>query len=109
MASWFAGFDRGEQLTRDTVLVLDEAGMVDAASMTRILKEVERANCKLILVGDPEQLQPIGPGGAYRGIIERIGHVELTEVRRQEVDWMADATKGLAKATSADLNTPKRR
>lgn len=96
LASLFAGFDRGETLDQKTILVLDEAGMVDGASMSRLLSAVDEAKCKLVLVGDAEQLQPIGPGGAYRGIIERVGHVELSEVRRQETAWMAEATKGLS-------------
>ena len=48
-----------------------------------------------MLVGDPEQLQPIGPGAAFRAIAERVGFVELEEVRRQREGWQRDGV-GLA-------------
>lgn len=97
LASWFHQFDQGRGLDPKTVIIVDEAGMVDGAHMNRILEQVEQDKAKLILVGDPEQLPPIGPIGAYRGIIERIGHSELTEVRRQRDPAMARATLALSR------------
>ena len=47
------------------------------------LEEVQRAGAKLVLVGDPEQLQAILAGAAFRAILERVGFEELTEIRRQ--------------------------
>jgi hypothetical protein len=35
------------------------------------------SGAKLVLVGDPEQLQPIEAGAAFRAIAERIGYAEL--------------------------------
>ena len=49
-----------------------------------------------MLVGDPEQLQAIEAGAAFRSIPERHGGAEISEVRRQREDWQRDATRHLA-------------
>jgi len=77
--------DRGEGgLDPGSVVILDEAGMVDTRELAELAQFVESAEAKLVLVGDPKQLPAIRAGGALRGIQEKIGAVELTEVRRQE-------------------------
>jgi hypothetical protein len=45
-----------------------------------------------VLVGDPEQLQPIGAGAAFRAVAERVGMVELEGIRRQREDWQRAAS-----------------
>lgn len=81
--------------TRD-VLVVDEAGMIGTRQLERVVAEAEKRGAKLVLVGDPEQLQAIEAGAAFRSIAERHGHVEIMEVRRQREDWQRDATRQLA-------------
>jgi len=49
-----------------------------------------------VLVGDPQQLQAIEAGAAFRSIHERHGGAEIGEVRRQREDWQRDATRDLA-------------
>ena len=83
-------------LTHRDVLVVDEAGMIGTRQMERIVREVEKRGAKLVLVGDPEQLQAIEAGAAFRSITERYGHVEITDIRRQREDWQRDATRQLA-------------
>jgi len=83
-------------LTSRDVLVIDEAGMVGSRQMERLLSEAERRGAKVVLVGDPEQLQAIEAGAAFRSLAERHGAVEITEVRRQREDWQRDATRHLA-------------
>ncbi|MBA2920642.1 Ti-type conjugative transfer relaxase TraA [Sphingomonas sp. MAH-20] len=85
-----------ELLTSNDVLVIDEAGMIGTRQMERIVREAERRGAKLVLVGDPEQLQAIEAGAAFRSIAERHGAIEITEVRRQQKDWQRDATRQLA-------------
>ncbi len=50
----------------------------------------------MVLVGDPQQLQAIEAGAAFRSIHERHGGVEIETVRRQHEDWQMDATRDLA-------------
>lgn len=97
LASFEHAWEQGrEVLTPRDVLVIDEAGLVGSRQMERILGKAEAAGAKVVLVGDPEQLQAIEAGAAFRAIAERQGSVELTQVRRQQVDWQRAATRLLA-------------
>jgi hypothetical protein len=91
-----------ELLTAGDVLVIDEAGMIGTRQMERVLAEAETRGAKVVLVGDPEQLQAIEAGAAFRSIAERHGAHELTHVRRQREDWQRDATRWLATERTAD-------
>jgi conjugative relaxase-like TrwC/TraI family protein len=75
-------------LGRRTVLIVDEASTATTWDIRALLREVDRARGKLVLVGDPRQLGAIGPGGVFRALLDRLEPIELTEVVRQglEVD-----------------------
>ncbi|MDF7775698.1 Ti-type conjugative transfer relaxase TraA [Sphingomonas sp. AOB5] len=90
-------WDQGRNLlTPNHVLVVDEAGMIGTRQMDRVISEAEKRGAKVVLVGDPEQLQAIEAGAAFRSVAERHGSVEITEVRRQHENWQRDATRHLA-------------
>jgi Ti-type conjugative transfer relaxase TraA len=89
------GQDRALLTTRN-VLVIDEAGMVGTRQLERVLSHAADAGAKVVLVGDPQQLQAIEAGAAFRSIHERHGGAEIGEVRRQRLDWQRDATRDLA-------------
>lgn len=83
--------DKGKPLTDDmpgltakSVVVLDEAGMVDTEAVRRLMRHVDDAGAKLILQGDMKQLQPIGAGSGMALVSETLGQAELTEIRRQK-------------------------
>lgn len=78
-------------LPRDSVIVVDEAGMVGTRSLGRLLEHAQRAGAKAVLVGDDRQLPEIEAGGAFRGIKNRLPAIELSEVRRQPFGWERDA------------------
>jgi Ti-type conjugative transfer relaxase TraA len=78
------------------VLVIDEAGMIGSRQLERVLTEAERRGAKVLLVGDPEQLQSIEAGAAFRSLAQRHPHVEIGDIRRQRESWQRDATKLLA-------------
>jgi Ti-type conjugative transfer relaxase TraA len=93
LASWERGWERGfDQLGPKDVFVIDEAGMVGSRQLSRFIQAADAAGAKIVLVGDPEQLQPIGPGAAFRVVAERVGFVELEEIRRQREDWQRAAS-----------------
>jgi Ti-type conjugative transfer relaxase TraA len=94
-----------ELLTDKSVLVIDEAGMIGTRQMERVLAEAEERHAKVVLVGDPEQLQAIEAGAAFRSIAERHGAVEITQVRRQREDWQRDATRHLATGRTGEALT----
>ena len=85
-----------EFLSAQDVLVIDEAGMIGSRQLERVLSEAERRGAKVVLIGDPEQLQAIEAGAAFRSLIEREPHVEISEVRRQREGWQQQATRELA-------------
>ncbi len=97
IASLEHGWAQGRDLLgpRD-VLIIDEAGMVGTRQMERVFSHAADAGAKVVLVGDAEQLQAIEAGAAFRSIHEHHGGVEITEIRRQRIDWQQDATRHLA-------------
>lgn len=103
LASWSRGWenDRGT-LGRGDVFVIDEAGMVGSRQLARFVNEAEARGAKIVLVGDHEQLQAIGAGAPFRAITEEIGHAELSEIRRQRVDWQREASVDFATHRTAE-------
>src|SRR6185312_2907768 len=103
LASLERSWERGRDgLTARTVLVIDEAGMGGSRQLSRVLAAADRARAKVVLVGDPEQLQPIGPGAAFRAVAERAGFAELGEIRRQREGWQRDASVDFARHRTAE-------
>ena len=97
IASLEHGWEQGRDLlSQSQVLVIDEAGMVGTRQLERVLSHAAEAGAKVVLVGDPRQLQSIEAGAAFRSIHERHGGVEIGEIRRQREDWQRDATRDLA-------------
>ncbi|MEG3125146.1 Ti-type conjugative transfer relaxase TraA [Sphingomonas sp. GB1N7] len=91
-----------ELLDRHSILVIDEAGMIGTRQMERVVAEAEKRGAKVVLVGDPQQLQAIEAGAAFRSTAERHGSVEITDIRRQRQDWQRSATRELATGRTAD-------
>jgi Ti-type conjugative transfer relaxase TraA len=100
---WMWQHDR-EKLSHRDILVVDEAGMVGSRQLHAILTAAEKSGAKVILVGDPEQLQAIDAGAAFRAITERVGFAEMSDIRRQKEEWQKEATRDLAlQRTSAGI------
>ena len=91
--SWSSGYNR---LTSSDVLVIDEAGMIGTRQMARFVKTVQKSGAKLVLVGDPEQLQPINAGTPFRDICNTLDPARLTKIQRQQEDWQKQASLDLA-------------
>lgn len=98
LASWELRWNRGRDvLDNRTVFVMDEAGMVASKQMAGFVDTVVRSGAKIVLVGDPEQLQPIEAGAAFRAIVDRVGYAELETIYRQREEWMRKASLDLAR------------
>ncbi|MBB4633913.1 Ti-type conjugative transfer relaxase TraA [Sphingosinicella soli] len=103
IASLEHGWAQGRDLlTSRDVLVIDEAGMVGTRQIERVLSHAADVGAKVVLVGDPQQLQSIEAGAAFRALHERHGGVEITEVRRQRAEWQREATRALATGRTGD-------
>lgn len=94
-ASPFAAFSYRRQIARimaeestwsikpGQLVIIDEAGMVDTRLMARITSMAEQVGAKIILTGDPEQLDSVSGAGGMLGYAERSGHcARLTSLWR---------------------------
>ncbi len=75
--------NQDDPLPVDAVIV-DETSMVDISLMAALLSAL-RSDCRLVLVGDPDQLPSVGPGNVLDHLIrsEVVPAVSLTEIFRQ--------------------------
>jgi len=85
-----------ELLTSKHILVIDEAGMLGTRQMERVVSHAQQHGAKVVMVGDPQQLQAIEAGAAFRAAAGRHGAVEIASIRRQHIDWQREATRELA-------------
>ncbi|MFQ9771839.1 MAG: AAA family ATPase [Oscillospiraceae bacterium] len=65
-------------------VIVDETSMVDLALMRALLAAL-RPGCRLVLVGDPDQLLSVGAGNVFGDLIrsERVATVALKDIFRQ--------------------------
>ena len=75
--------DEYDPLKADAVIV-DEVSMVDVPLMAALMAAL-RGDCRLVLVGDPDQLPSVGPGNLFSDLIRSgaVPTVRLTEIFRQ--------------------------
>lgn len=103
LASWQRSWEHGfDPIGAKDVFVIDEAGMVGSRQLAHFVAGADRAGAKIVLVGDPEQLQPIGAGAAFRAIAERTGFAQLEGVRRQGEDWQRAASVDFGRHRTAE-------
>jgi ATP-dependent exoDNAse (exonuclease V) alpha subunit len=79
-----------------TVVIVDEAAMLDSRITGELLATARQAGAKVILAGDDRQLASIERGGLFTELKTRHGAAEITEVTRQRVDWQRQAARDLA-------------
>ncbi len=90
------------KLTDKTVLILDEAGMIGTRDLHEILKEATKAGSKVVLIGDPKQLQPIDRGTPFRSLLQRLGEFPSPKIRRQKDAFDRQVVKDLYDGNARD-------
>lgn len=95
------------QIDLGSVVVVDEMSMVDVILMYRLLRHIP-AGVRLILVGDPAQLPPIGPGLVLHALVglPEIPQVELQVVQRQTAESGIPAVAAAIRAHRAPSWAP---
>ena len=87
--------------------VVDEAGMISARDMQRLLEKADREQAVVILAGDTKQLGSVEAGAAFEQIRDRLGSVDLTNIKRQKDvvlrEAVYDAERGDARAALAKV------
>ncbi len=75
--------DQDNPLKAD-VIIVDEMSMVDISLLSSLLQAIPQ-NRRLILVGDPDQLPPVGPGFPFGDCLrsQQLPAVRLTDIFRQ--------------------------
>ena len=91
-------------LPRGTTLVVDEAGMVGTSTFHTLAQLADARGWRVVLAGDPRQLQAVGRGGMF-GELTATGRVhELATVHRFRHGWEAGASLGLRRSDLAALD-----
>ncbi|GJD31212.1 ATP-dependent RecD-like DNA helicase [Methylobacterium adhaesivum] len=72
-------------LTNRTLLVIDEASMVDLSQMHRLVDAMPQG-CRLLLVGDAFQLPPVGFGLIFHHLVEQRGITSRLETVHRQSD-----------------------
>ena len=81
---------------RRTVVIVDEAAMMDSRVTGEVLGEARRSGAKVIFAGDDRQLTSIERGGLFSELRQRHVAAEISEITRQRSDWQRAAARDLA-------------
>ncbi len=85
VAKFFSQLRQGKvALTKNVVVVLDEAGMVATDDTLKLMTYCQGVGAKLVMQGDSDQLQPIAAGNGFELAKMALGDTKLTEIRRQK-------------------------
>jgi hypothetical protein len=88
----------GLRLMAGTTLVVDESGMVGTASLDRLVGLARTQHWRLVLVGDPAQLQAVRRGGMFSELCRTGRTHELATIHRFTQRWEQTATLALRDA-----------
>ena len=76
----------GIEISKDTTIIVDEAGMLSTRQAHHILQLSERHGAKIVFAGDTQQQQPVEAGPGLRLIRDAVGSVRVDRIRRQKAD-----------------------
>ncbi|MDO8981324.1 MAG: MobF family relaxase [Afipia sp.] len=100
-ASWIAMLNAGHRvLDENTLLIVDEAGLLSSRHMHTLLGAVVKAGAKAILVGDRRQIQPIG-GPGLELVSRAVEAVRVDTIVRQREAWAREAISSFGKGNAA--------
>jgi conjugative relaxase-like TrwC/TraI family protein len=77
----------GYRLPPGTTLILDEAGMVGTGALDQLVTLAVSQRWRLVLVGDPRQLQAVGRGGMFDELCRSSRTHQLATIHRFQQRW----------------------
>lgn len=88
-------FEGLNERTKPELWVVDEAGLTDNNLLVHVQRAAKLAKAKVVLVGDYQQLAPVGVGNAYSNLVQSqtVKTCYLTDIRRQQQDDLLAAVK----------------
>jgi ATP-dependent exoDNAse (exonuclease V) alpha subunit len=112
--SWLAVAEHGGRfIDENTVLIVDEAGLLSSRQMHALLKAVsstsDRGAARLLLLGDRNQLQSVGAGSGLRLVANALSVSRVDRIVRQHEEWartaVADFGSGRAEAALSQYSS----
>jgi conjugative relaxase-like TrwC/TraI family protein len=96
---WLHEYDYGRtELRRGQLMIVDEATLADTKTLDRLTGIAAGAGAKVLLVGDPRQLQSVDAGGAFALLVSRRPDApELVEIHRFTHEWEKVASLALSR------------
>lgn len=97
-AEWLGHSERAREsrhpvpLAPGTLISVDEASMMPLADLAAIQRRATQHGAKVVITGDPMQLQAVESGGGMTMAARRLGHVQLSEAGRFRHAWEAEAS-----------------
>ncbi|MFC7876721.1 MobF family relaxase [Isoptericola sp. NPDC057391] len=94
-AKWIYDHRRGRaDFAPDQLIIVDEATLASTRDLDTIASRAAQVGAKVVLVGDPAQLQSVDAGGAFAMLVSARGDdvPRLTEVHRFAHDWEKTAS-----------------
>lgn len=107
LASFLKAKDRA--IDANSVLVIDEAGVVPARLMQQVLQVAEKADARVVLVGDTEQTKAVEAGRPFDQLqAAGMATARMEDIQRQKDPALKEAVELAAKgATTASLDKIK--
>jgi conjugative relaxase-like TrwC/TraI family protein len=84
--------DPAWRLPAGTTLIVDEAGMLATGDLHTLTQLADLQRWRVVLVGDPRQLQAVGRGGMFAELCATARSVELETIHRFRHEWEAAAS-----------------
>lgn len=78
-------------LPKNSLLVVDEAGMIGNDDYQELLRVAATRRCNVILSGDERQLASVQRGGMFEVFADRYGSSAILDIKRQESVWGKEA------------------
>jgi hypothetical protein len=106
-AKWLHEYDQGRtDLRAGQMVILDEATLAGTTTLDRISGIADATGAKVLLVGDPYQLQSVEAGGAFALLVDRRTDApELTGIHRFVNDWEKHASLALRRGEVEVIST----
>lgn len=86
---------------RNTVILIDEAGLIPSSGLLELLQGIKQADAKLVLVGETEQLSAIEHAGCLLYLSKLFGFGELSTIYRQRERWAKELVSDLRQGSSS--------
>jgi hypothetical protein len=106
-AKWLHEYDHGRtELRPGQLVIIDEATLAGTTTLDRLTGVAAGARAKVLLVGDPYQLQSIDAGGAFSLLVDRRADPpELTEIHRFTNEWEKQASLAMRRGEVESIST----